>query len=251
VEHPWLGRCLTFHFQTFVAAHFPERLHPHRGRAVTHVHDDHLVPDDASKRAAADAGLPWIKGGMVEHAGASHPITEAKLYPWGRRHRASMMASPMRDHLAALVMQGEDLPQAANRVDLDPAIRDARGIPVARVTYRPHRHELVASRHYGRILTEVMKAAGADWTVMATSPMAEGSYGDTISPVPESRHVMGTVRSGPDPTTAVCDPWGRLYAAPNVLVADSSLFPTAAGYGPTLTLVALALRNAGAFAGEM
>ena len=148
-------------------------------------------------------------------------------------------------------MQGEDLPQAVNRVDLDPAVRDARGFPVARITYGPHRHELVASGHYSGILTEVLTAAGAEWTVTATSPMPATSltpYGDLISPIPASRHVMGTARMGRDPAEAVCDPWGRLFAAPNVLVADSSVFPTAAGYGPTLTLVALALRNGAAFA---
>jgi choline dehydrogenase-like flavoprotein len=48
---------------------------------------------------------------------------------------------------------------------------------------------------------------------------------------------------GTDPHTSVCDPWGRVHAVPNVLIADSSLFPTGAGYGPTLTLVALAIRN--------
>jgi hypothetical protein len=32
------------------------------------------------------------------------------------------------------------------------------------------------------------------------------------------------------------------------MIADSSLFPTGSGYGPTLTLVALALRNSRAFA---
>jgi choline dehydrogenase-like flavoprotein len=52
---------------------------------------------------------------------------------------------------------------------------------------------------------------------------------------------------GRDPATSVCDPWGRLHSVPNVLIADSSPFVTAAGYGPTLTLVALALRNAQAF----
>ena len=46
-------------------------------------------------------------------------------------------------------MQGEDLPQPTNRVDLDPTVRDVRGFPVARITYRPHRHELVASAHHG------------------------------------------------------------------------------------------------------
>jgi choline dehydrogenase-like flavoprotein len=36
---------------------------------------------------------------------------------------------------------------------------------------------------------------------------------------------------------------------PNVLVADTSLFPTCTGYGPTLALVALAIRNARALLG--
>jgi choline dehydrogenase-like flavoprotein len=36
----------------------------------------------------------------------------------------------------------------------------------------------------------------------------------------------------------------------NVVVADSSVFPTASGYGPTLTLVALAARAAHHLAGS-
>jgi gluconate 2-dehydrogenase alpha chain len=228
----------------------PVRLHPHRGRAVTHVHDDHLVADDRSRRAAKDAGLPWIRGGMVEHAAAAHPVMEAKLYPWGRAHKDAMRASPMREHMAALCMQGEDLPQAANRVDLDPSVRDVRGLPVARVTYRPHRHELAASAHYAEQLEGILRESGAEWTVVATSPDPDGPYGEVMSPVPTSRHVMGTVRMGGDPSVAACDPWGRLFEAPNVVIADSSLFPTASGYGPTLTLVALALRNARAVASD-
>jgi choline dehydrogenase-like flavoprotein len=55
---------------------------------------------------------------------------------------------------------------------------------------------------------------------------------------------MGTTRMGTDPATSVCDPWGRVHSVPNVIICDSSPFPTSAGYGPTLTLVALAIRNA-------
>ena len=44
---------------------------------------------------------------------------------------------------------------------------------------------------------------------------------------------------GTDPSTSVVDPYGRVHDAPNVVVADSSVFVTASGYGPTLTLVAL------------
>ena len=55
---------------------------------------------------------------------------------------------------------------------------------------------------------------------------------------------MGTVRMGSDPATSVADPTGRLHQADNVVIADSSVFVTSAGYGPTLTLAALAARAA-------
>jgi choline dehydrogenase-like flavoprotein len=64
-----------------------------------------------------------------------------------------------------------------------------------------------------------------------------------------SRHVMGTARMGDDPRSSVCDRWQRLHDVENVVVADSSVFPTSAGYGPTLTIVALAIRAARALAG--
>ena len=61
------------------------RLHGHKGRDVTHVHDDFIVVDDAARAAATEAGLPWIKGGLVEHGAASHPVVEATALPVGTR----------------------------------------------------------------------------------------------------------------------------------------------------------------------
>lgn len=250
MEHPLIGRNLMFHFQTYTLGQLPQRVHGHKGRSVTHVHDDHMVPDAESLAAARAAGLPWFRGGMVEHAGPAHPIMEAKNYPWGRRHKDSMRESPMREHLWGFCMQGEDLPQLTNRVDLDPRIKDVRGFPVARVTYRPHRHEVVASAYYGAILEDVLRSAGALWTFSSTSPSVTGTnYGTFDAPVPTSRHIVGTTRMGPDPRSSVCDPFGRLHDVPNVVVADSSPFPSSAGYGPTLTLIALAIRNVAALAG--
>ena len=51
--------------------------------------------------------------------------------------------------------------------------------------------------------------------------------------------------------TSVCDPWQRLWDVDNVVVADSSVFPTSSGYGPTLTIVALAIRAARVLAASM
>jgi len=220
----------------------PMRVHPHKGRAVTHLHDDNLVPDGESLAAARAAGLPWFKGGMVEHAGPAHPVVEARFSPWGARHKDTMRASEMRDHMWGFCMQGEDLPQPTNRVDLDPTVRDVRGYPVMRVTYKAHRHEEVASAYYAPKLEACLKLAGAEWAFTHTSP-------GPFDPVPISRHVAGTVRMGTDPATSVCDAWGRLHDVPNVVIADSSPFPTGAGYGPTLTLITLAIRNIRALAG--
>ena len=251
IDHPLVGRNFMVHFQTFVIGIFPERLHGHKGRAVTHVHDDSVIVDDAARAASAEAGLPWIRGGLVEHGGPSLPIMEAKIYPWGAKHKSLMRSSPMRDRMWAFTMQGEDLPQLTNRVDLDPTVRDVRGFPVARVTYKPHRHEIVASAHHAPRLVRVLEDMGATWTMTSTSPLAEGQdRRGPLSAIPMSRHVMGTTRMGDDPRTSVVDGTGRVHGLENVVVADSSVFVTSAGYGPTLTLVALAARGRGRHARE-
>ena len=242
VEHPLVGRYLMTHFQTIAAGSMPFRTYGERGRAVTHLHDDMIVGDDASRAAAAAAGLPWIRGGLVEHGGGGLPIMEAKHLPWGEYHPSLMADSPIRGHIWAFIMQGEDLPYPGNRVDLDPTVKDARGFPVARITYRPGRHELVASEHYAPRLEAILSEMGADWTAGTSSP----GKGNASSPeaIPESRHNMGTVRMGTDPATSVVDAYGRMHQADNVVIADSSVFVTSTGYGPTLTLATLAARAA-------
>jgi gluconate 2-dehydrogenase alpha chain len=187
---------------------------------------------------------------MVEHCGPGGPIQEAKIYPWGDGHTRSMQASTFRDCLWGFTMQGEDMPQASNRVDLDPHVRDVRGFPVARMTYTSHLFERTASAHYGPRLAAILDEMGAAWTVTTTSPDPSFPYGGFISPVPNSKHVMGTTRMGTDSSTSVVDPYGRVHEIPNVVVADSSVFVTSSGYGPTLTLVALALRAGRALAGS-
>ncbi len=155
--------------------------------------------------------MPWIRGGLVEHGGPSLPVMEAKLYPWGAEHKALMRSSPMRDRLWAFTMQGEDLPQPTNRVDLDPTVRDVRGFPVARVTYQaasPRDGGLGPSR--ARAWSRVLEDMGATWTMTSTSPLAEGQdrRGPRLSAIPMSRHVMGTTRMGDDPPRRWSTPTG-------------------------------------------
>jgi gluconate 2-dehydrogenase alpha chain len=250
LAHPMLGRHLMVHFQTIVVGHFADLgLHPHKGRSVTHVHDDAMVQDDASRAAAAAGGLPWIRGGLVEHAGGGHPTMEARHAPRGRHHAQAMRESNLGERMWVFVMQGEDLPYATNAVDLSPSIKDARGLPVARITYKPGRHEMVASKHHGKILQGVLEEMGSEWTIHTSSP-GVSYHGTGATPIPESRHVIGTARMGDDPATSVVDRWGRVHSLDNVVIADSSVFVTSSGYGPTLTLVALAARAAHHLAGS-
>ncbi len=220
------------------------RIHGHKGRSVTHVHDDHLVPDAESLAAARAAGLPWFKGGMVEHAGPAHPIARGQASPRGARRTRTPCAAPqMREHLWGFCMQGEDLPQPTNRVDLDPTDSRRPRVPGDAGHLPPAPPRAGGLGVLRRQAASLPRAAGAEVGAHATPHRARSTRSRSPVTSPARRGW------GRDPATSVCDPWGRLHDVPNVVVADSSLFPTGAGYGPTLTLVALAIRNIGQLAG--
>jgi len=86
-----------------------------------------------------------------------------------------------------------------------------------------------------------MREAGAENTFAVNSPRLEGDRAGTVG-ASVSRHIMGTCRMGDDPRTSVVDRWQRFHDVENMVCTDSSVFPTSTGYGPTLTIVALAIR---------
>ncbi|HEX7672428.1 MAG TPA: GMC family oxidoreductase, partial [Polyangiaceae bacterium] len=57
-------------------------------------------------------------------------------------------------------------------------------------------------------------------------------------------HLMGTARMGSSPETSVVSPTGEAWDLPGCYVADASLFPTAIGVNPQITIMALATRVA-------
>ncbi len=64
-----------------------------------------------------------------------------------------------------------------------------------------------------------------------------------------SAHVMGGAPFGPDPARAVVDVTGRHHHLANVYVCDGSLFPTAIGANPQLSIYGFAARIAAGMAG--
>ncbi|MEX3017767.1 GMC oxidoreductase [Gymnodinialimonas hymeniacidonis] len=57
-------------------------------------------------------------------------------------------------------------------------------------------------------------------------------------------HQCGTARLGDDPASSVCDPLGKAHDLDNLYICDASLLPTSAAVNPSLTIAALALRQA-------
>src|SRR5207249_7836240 len=143
-------------------------------------------------------GLPYFRGGLTEHGGGGSPVMEG-VYTWpGVAHTREMLESTMRDRMWAFTIQGEDLPQATNRIDLDPSVRDVHGFPAGRATYDVHPHEIVASRYYGPKLEAVMREAGAESTFTATSPPLQGGRAGGRS-ASVSRDLMATCPQGDCP----------------------------------------------------
>ncbi len=240
-----LGRHLMFHYQPTAAGFFRQRLHGERGRSVTNGMSDFRGVAEGGESLHPDAdGRPL--GGIVEFSTSSEPILSATEGLLGLRIAQSvgvsvslkdmLVESPFQAHIGVISMMGEDAPQFINRVDLDPSLRDVFGLPVPRVTYQNSpAFEIAMSEVYTPKMLDILEAAGAE-------------YGLVQPPVipSTSRHIMGGLRMATDPSESVCDAYGKFHDLENLYCADGSVFPTASGYNPTPTIIAVALRTAGA-----
>src|SRR5699024_8721833 len=125
-----------------------------------------------------------------------------------------------------------DLHVDANRIDLDPNVKDAWGMPAARITHTPHSNDYAQERWRIEKNAEILQAAGDYKTIPVNMERITGN----------TSHELGTVRMGDDPSTSVVDRWCRSHDVPNLYVFDGSIFPTATGINPALTIMANAWR---------
>jgi choline dehydrogenase-like flavoprotein len=65
--------------------------------------------------------------------------------------------------------------------------------------------------------------------------------------VGDQYHHMGTARMGDSAERGVVDRECRVYGVDNLYIASSAVFPTGGQAGPTLTIIAMALRMAEGF----
>jgi gluconate 2-dehydrogenase alpha chain len=256
-----LGRNLMFHLQTIVLAVVNQDIHSYRGRTSTHTLDAFVGAGPSPKQFNEEV----LRGGILEIGGNLNPVVEASevaAFAYGERHKAFMKLGPFHNHLTTFTLQGEDMPQITNYVDLDPDIVDVFGMPVPRISYQSHPYELAASAFYTPLMLEIMEAIGGPGssyptvrTLVAAAinttlpPALPGSVDAPVQQVlgltpfneiPASAHIMGTHRMALDPAHGPCDPYGRYWAFENLYHAGGGLFVTAPGYNVTLTIWALA-----------
>lgn len=234
-----VGRNMMFHNFTQGASVFPYNIRPLRTQSSTYAVDDLMGPFKGPEVQAL--GLPYVVGGVIQVGGGAAPITTAKMLAAYLGHGLPLkqvLKVGTHSSIVGSQLVHQDLPQADNRVDLDPQVTDLHGVPAARITYSPHLHEVAASVLLGARLEAMhLLAPGAIAAVILPFPILNKGATSTA-------HLAGTARMGTDPATSVCAPSGRLHDLDNVYVADASTWPTYPGFNPTLTIMANALRIA-------
>ena len=164
------------------------------------------------------------------------PFMAAFLDPgaWGREFTSALDGY---ENMAGLWIVGEDMPQETNRVTLNPEVKDGFGLPAPNVNFDDHPND-VAMRNHAYAKGEAMYRAVGATRVFPTPPYP-------------STHNLGTNRMSENPRDGVVNRWGQSHDIPNLFVSDGSQFTTGAAENPTLTIVALAIRQADHIASEL
>ena len=148
--------------------------------------------------------------------------------PWGEGHHAAFRKYFR--HTLGVMMSGDDLPEEANRVVIDPALTDDAGIPAPKLVYRRGENGEKLLDHAAERAKELLDASGSTEIISVTR--GGGAIG----------HYLGTARMGDDPSTSVVDGWCRSHDVPNLFIIDGSVFVTSGTVAPTSTIGAIALR---------
>ena len=183
-----------------------------------------------------DPSRGFVAGYEMETLSLGLPFMPAFLNPgaWGREYTTAL---DQYENMAGMWLVGEDMPQETNRVTLNHDVKDQYGMPVANVHFDDHPNDIAMRNHAYQQGSAVYEAVGA----IRTFP----------TPPYPSTHNLGTNRMSENPRDGVVNRWGQAHDVKNLFVSDGSQFTTGAAENPTLTIVALAIRQADRIAGEM
>ncbi len=229
-----VGRNLMHHTAAIVEAFVDEDLESHKGV----INGTHICEEFAE----TDTGRGFVNGftmHVVRLNGASYQALgghTAQRPPWGTGHH-DWFRSHFSRGFGVLVL-GDDLPRASNRVSLSDTVKDSSGLPAPHLEYGLHENDRRLVRYGIDRAVELCKAADAHEIRVGDFHEADGKYH------PPTWHQLGTARMGDDPATSVTTRWHQAWDVPNLYIVDGSSLPTGAAVNPTSTISALALRAA-------
>ena len=222
-----VGKNYMRHVTGYAYATFDKPVRMYRGIQSAGVIRDETVHDEARGFAGG-----YYSGSV----GLGLPFFAAFLNPgaWGRDYAGWIEAY---DHIAGMHVVGEDMAMATNRVTLHPSETDQYGLPIPCLHLDDHPND-------GR-----MRAYALDKTVALLEAAGAGRVFRS-PPLPVS-HNLGTCRMSERAHDGVVDKWGRCHDIANLFISDGSQFASSMAGNPTLTIVALAIRQAAHIAEHM
>jgi choline dehydrogenase-like flavoprotein len=219
-----VGKYLMSHPTWQVFGTFGEPVNAFKGMQMGHVMVQDFYKPDASRGCAR---------GFILLSYMMTPITYANLSGsfYGAEFKEFLQDYA---HTTAWWAHAEGLPDERNTVTLDPDVKDARGLPAARVTYEWGENDVKLAAAARDKAAEMMSASGARKVRIGLN------YG---------AHAMGTCRMGNDSRSSVVNEFCQSHDIRNLFVCDTSVFVTGAGVNPTLTAMAISSRAAEHMAG--
>ncbi|WP_426193010.1 GMC family oxidoreductase N-terminal domain-containing protein [Massilia sp. DWR3-1-1] len=244
--HQLLGRRTFLHPTVISAALFEQRVDAYAGAPQT-IYSDHFLQADP------------VTGpiGYKLEAPPLHPVLMATTFAgFGADHAAAARQFPHQQALLALLRDGfhDDSPGGTVRLQKDGA---------ALLDYRLTGYMWDGVRRAYLTMAEIQFAAGArqvkpihENAALYTSWAAAKSAIGTLDYQPHlarvvSAHVMGGCAMAGDARLGLVTPDGRYRQVANLSVHDGSLFPTAVGANPQLSIYAVAARLASALARDL
>ena len=222
-----VGKNYMRHMTGSVYAIFDKPVHMYRGTTMAGI-----IRDESANKP--DRG--FVGGYEMETLSLGVPFMAAFLEPgaWGRDFSSAMEGYP---NMAGMWLVGEDMPQEKNGITLHATEKDQFGLPVPNVHFDDHANDVAMREHAFTQGSAVYDAVGAVKTFR--------------TPPYPSTHNLGTNRMSEKASDGVVNKHGQTHDIANLFISDGSQFTTGAAENPTLTIVALAIRQAEYIADRM
>ena len=216
-----VGRNYMRHASQHIYATFEQPVNAHRG-----IH----APGIMRSEARNDPSRGFAGGYHLEIFDVGLPFTALSVVPGGWGRKVANLIEQY-NHMVGVWTCGEDLPQADARITLDGSTKDQYGLPIPNIApVKDHPNDVALLRHARKTLESIYQAGNAKDIVWR-------------NPFPNS-HNMGSCRQSAKPADGVCNGWGQTHDIKNLFISDGSQFTSSACCNPTLTIVALAIRQA-------